>query len=81
MTEPSGAFAEWKAHSIGRKAKENKIYLEENYEDDLEEDELIWLAIRTLLESVENEKSMEICVVRARDSETLSEIKIGGIVA
>ena len=39
------------------------------------------LAIRTLMETVESEKFMDICVVRAKDAETLSEAKIGGIVA
>ena len=39
------------------------------------------LALRTLMETVESEKFMDICVVRAKDAETLSEAKIGGIVA
>ena len=39
------------------------------------------LAIRTLMDTVESEKFMDICVVRAKDAETLSEAKIGGIVA
>jgi hypothetical protein len=33
------------------------------------------------METVESEKFMDICVVRAKDAETLSEAKIGGIVA
>ncbi len=32
------------------------------------------------MEVVESEKSMEICVVRAKDSETLAEDKIASIV-
>ena len=81
LTEPSGAFAEWKAHAIGKKNKEVREYLEENYKDGLDEDQVVNMAVRTLLEVVESEKSMEICVVRAKDAETLSDEKIGAIVA
>jgi 20S proteasome subunit alpha 4 len=31
LTEPSGAFAEWKAHSIGKKSKEIQAFLEEKF--------------------------------------------------
>ncbi len=81
MTEPSGAFAEWKAHAIGKKNKEVREYLEENFKDGLDEDQLVRMAVQTLLEVVESEKSMEICVVRAKDAETLSEERIAVHVA
>ena len=81
LTEPSGAFAEWKAHAIGKKNKEVREYLEENYKDGLDEEQVVNMAVRTLLEVVESEKSMENCVVRAKDAETLSDERVGAIVA
>ena len=49
QTEPSGAFAEWKAQCIGKKAKETREWLEENYTDGLNEEEAVNLAIKALL--------------------------------
>lgn len=46
----------------------------------MSEEQAIRFAVRTLMEVVESEKSMEICVVRAKDSETLAEDKIASIV-
>ena len=47
----------------------------------MSEDAAIRFAVEALLEVVESEKSMEICVVRAKDSESLTEDKIASIVA
>ena len=41
-------------------------YLEKKYEPGLSDDEAVKLAVETLLEVVENDKNMEVCVVRAR---------------
>ncbi len=38
QTEPSGAFAEWKANAIGKKSKELREFLEEKYQDGLNEE-------------------------------------------
>ena len=46
----------------------------------MSEDEAIRFAVSALLEVVESEKSMEICVVRAKDAETLTEEKMASIV-
>ena len=73
LTEPSGAFAEWKAQCIGKKNKEVREFLEENYTDGLNEEQAVTLAVRSLLEVVESERSMEICVVRAKEAQTMSE--------
>ena len=64
MTDPAGSCSRWKAHAIGRNSKNLKSYLEKHYEDDLTEDQTIRLAIETLLESVESEKHIEICIQR-----------------
>ena len=63
QTEPSGAYAEWKANAIGKKSKELREYLETKYEDNMTNDKAVNLAISTLLECVESHKSMEICVI------------------
>jgi 20S proteasome alpha/beta subunit len=63
QTEPSGAYAEWKANAIGKKSKELKEYLEEKYEEGMNTEKTVNLAISTLLECVESHKSMEICVI------------------
>ena len=55
-------------------------YLEENYESGLSEEATVELAVRCLLEVVESEKNMDICVVRAKDAESLSEERLGQIV-
>jgi len=73
LTEPSGNCSKWKAHAIGRNSKNLKTFLEKHYEDELTEEKTISLAIETLLESVESEKHIEICVLRrAEDMEKLT---------
>ena len=37
QTEPSGAFAEWKANAVGKKYKELREFLEKHYDDGLSE--------------------------------------------
>ena len=80
QTEPSGAFAEWKAQVIGKKSKEVREWLEENYEDGLSEEQTVTTAVKALLEVVESERSMEVCIVRAKDAETLTEDQVAKIV-
>ena len=47
-TDPSGALREWKAHAMGRGAKEAKKVLLEGYKDGMNMDEAIALAIKAL---------------------------------
>ena len=47
----------------------------------MSEEAAIRFAVESLLEVVESEKNMEICVVRAKDSESLTEDRIASIVA
>jgi len=42
----------------------------------MNEEDAIRFAVEALLEVVESEKSMEICVVRAKDAESLAEERI-----
>ena len=81
QTEPSGVFAQWKANAIGKKSKELQEYLEKKFEDQLGMDQAIRLGIATLLEVVESEKSIEICVVKSdNSSEMLKEDQIAAVV-
>merc|ERR1712166_816120 len=52
QTEPSGAYSEWKANAIGKKAKELREYLEAKYKDGMSEAETIRMALETMLEVV-----------------------------
>ncbi len=47
-TDPSGAFREWKAHAIGRGAKEARKYLVENYKDNMSKEKAIDLSLKAL---------------------------------
>jgi 20S proteasome subunit alpha 4 len=64
LTEPSGAMSQWKANAIGKKSKELREFLEEKFGEGLNEAQAIRLGIETLLEVVESEKSIELCVIR-----------------
>jgi 20S proteasome subunit alpha 4 len=64
LTEPSGALSQWKANAIGKKSKELREFLEEHYHDGLNEAQAMRLGIETLLEVVESEKSIELCIIR-----------------
>jgi 20S proteasome subunit alpha 4 len=45
LTEPSGAYSEWKANAIGKKSKELREFLEKHYVDEAGEEESIRLAL------------------------------------
>ncbi|MFH0837419.1 MAG: archaeal proteasome endopeptidase complex subunit alpha [Candidatus Aenigmatarchaeota archaeon] len=47
-TDPSGSLREWKAHAIGRGAKEARELMIEEYKDTMSKDKAIDLAIRAL---------------------------------
>lgn len=65
LTEPSGAYSQWKANAIGKKTKELREFLEEHYKEGLNETQAIRLGVETLLEVVESEKSIELCIIRS----------------
>jgi 20S proteasome subunit alpha 4 len=82
QTEPSGAVGQWKASAIGKKSKELREYLETKYTDGLNQQATLRLAIETLLEVVESEKNVEICIVKAGNvSEMVSEARVATVVA
>lgn len=81
QTEPSGAVGQWKASAIGKKSKELREFLEKKYAEGLDQAATMRLAIETLLEVVESEKNIELCIVRAGNvSEMVPEAAIQAVV-
>ncbi|WFD19724.1 proteasome endopeptidase complex [Malassezia caprae] len=64
QTEPSGMFSAWKANAIGRSSKTVREFLEKNYKEDMNEDDVVKLAVKSLLEVVQTgAKNIEITVM------------------
>ncbi|XP_057364723.1 proteasome subunit alpha type-7-like [Daphnia carinata] len=67
QTDPSGTYHEWKANATGRNAKTVREFLEKNYnlEEMEDEEKVIKLAIRALLEVVQSgSKNLELAIMR-----------------
>lgn len=82
QTDPAGTHSSWKAQVIGgRNAKSLREFLEKNYEDGMEEQKCVKLAVQALLEVVDSgAKNMEICVVRETGRAMMEEQDIDLIV-
>ncbi|KAJ3017940.1 Proteasome subunit alpha type-4 [Thoreauomyces humboldtii] len=66
QTDPAGIYSSWKAASIGRSAKTVREFLEKNHKDDMDRDDTVKLAIRSLLEIVQTgAKNIEIALMGA----------------
>ncbi len=63
LTDPSGASWGYKAFAIGAGATEARVYLEENYKEDISDDELKLLPLRTLKELMGDNLNKETCDV------------------
>jgi 20S proteasome subunit alpha 4 len=64
QTDPSGIYSAWKANAIGRSSKTVREFLEQNYKEDMDREETIKLAIKSLLEVVQTgSKNIEIAVM------------------
>jgi proteasome alpha subunit len=63
LTDPSGAMWGYKAFAIGSGATEARAYLEENYKEDISDEELKLLPLRTLKELMGDNLSKETCDV------------------
>ncbi len=59
LTDPSGALWGYKAFAIGSGANEARTYLEENYKEDISDEELKLLPLRTLKEIMGEENLNE----------------------
>jgi len=82
QTDPSGTHAEWKANATGRNSKTVREFLEKNYQDNMNDDDAIKLAIKALLETVEGtSKNLDIAVMRGDQKLTfLSDDEVDKIV-
>jgi 20S proteasome alpha/beta subunit len=64
-TEPSGFFSQWRSTAIGKNADKVKEYLIENYKDNLEYEEGLYILIESMLEYVESgSKNIEVAIMR-----------------
>lgn len=85
LTDPAGAYHEWKACAIGRNDKTVKEYLEKQYSDELAQDDerVVRLAVCALLEVVQaSGKSIDIAVMKRGSGklEMLSEQQLTALV-
>jgi len=77
QTDPSGTYHEWKANATGRNAKTVREFLEKNYnlEDMEDEEKVIKLAIRALLEVVQSgSKNLELAIMRRGEPLKMLEV-------
>lgn len=73
-TLPSGAYAEWKARTIGRHDQTVMEYLEKHYKDDITDEDAKKIAIGSLLEVVENgAKNLEVALMQKGHPLTLMQ--------
>ena len=63
LTDPSGAMWGYKAFAIGSGATEARAYLEENYKEDINDEELKLLPLKTLKELMGDNLSKDTCDV------------------
>ncbi|BGP58696.1 hypothetical protein JCM8202_005732 [Rhodotorula sphaerocarpa] len=64
LSEPSGIFSAWKANAIGRSSKTVREFLEKNWKADMNRDEVIQLAVKSLLEVVQTgAKNIDLAVM------------------
>ena len=82
QTDPAGTHSSWKAQVIGgRNAKSLREFLEKGYEDNMDEEAAIKLAVQSLLEVVDSgAKNMEVCVIRRTETVTMDESALAKIV-
>ena len=66
QTDPSGIYSAWKANAIGKSSKTVREFLEKHYKEDMDRDETIKLAVKSLLEVVQTgSKNIDIAVMGA----------------
>ncbi|KJE97143.1 proteasome subunit alpha type 7 [Capsaspora owczarzaki ATCC 30864] len=84
QTDPSGTYSAWKANATGRSSKTVREFLEKHYTDAVagNDDEVVRLAIRALLEVVQSGgKHIEIAVMRrGQPLEMLAQEQVDTIV-
>ena len=68
--DPSGAFVAWKATAIGKNAEQAKDFLEKRFEDEMELEDAIQVAMLTLREGFGGEmteNNIEVGIIDDKD--------------
>ena len=78
LTDPSGAMWGYKAFAIGSGASEARAYLEENYKEDMNDEDLKLLPLRTLKELMGDNLNKNTCDVAyiLKDDEKFKLLKL-----
>lgn len=74
QVDPSGAYFPWKATAIGKGATAAKTFLEKRWNDELELEDALHIALLTLKESVEGEfsgETIEIAIIGEENDDLL----------
>ncbi|SOV24575.1 proteasome subunit alpha type-7, putative [Plasmodium sp. DRC-Itaito] len=81
QTEPSGIYAAWKAQAIGKNAKIVQEFLEKNYQENMEQKDCIFLALKAIFEVVElSSKNVEVALLTEKDLTFIDEKEINSMV-
>lgn len=70
QVDPSGGFAAWKATAIGKNCESAKDFLEKRYDESMELEDAIQVAMLTLKEGFEgemNEHNIEVGIIDEAD--------------
>ncbi|EWC91026.1 hypothetical protein PFNF54_00271 [Plasmodium falciparum NF54] len=81
QTEPSGIYAAWKAQAIGKNAKIVQEFLEKNYQENMEQKDCIFLALKAIFEVVElSSKNVEVALLTEKDLTFIEEQEINSMI-
>ncbi|GME76750.1 unnamed protein product [Ambrosiozyma monospora] len=74
QVDPSGSYFPWKATAIGKGSNAAKTFLEKRWNEELELEDAIHIALLTLKESIEGEMNgdtVEICIIGSQNDNLL----------
>lgn len=81
QTDPSGAYFAWKATCIGKNSKTVTDFLEKKYQEDMDQETTLKLAIKALLEVTEaSEKNIEVVMIKKDGLKWYTEEELAPIV-
>ncbi|GAB67242.1 20S proteasome alpha subunit D2 [Plasmodium cynomolgi strain B] len=81
QTEPSGIYASWKAQAIGKNAKVVQEFLEKNYQENMEQNDCLLLAMKAIFEVVElSSKNIEVALLTEKELSFIDEQQINALV-
>ena len=81
--DPAGTYFSWKAAATGKNAKFVREFLEKKYQEDMDRDAAVKLAVQALLEVVDSgESNMDLVVLSSDGSKTtVSEEELKQLIA